>query len=86
MAFNRLALSGNIGVGSDAPTVFTYQSPDDETTIITVGYFNDEINQLTSGDLIMTFSEGTKYNGWLVVDVDDPAHPDDVTTTVLVGG
>jgi len=81
MAFTKKTFSGNIGVGSDAPTIFTYRSDDAETLISATKYFDGASYQLEVGDLIQTYSNGTTYFGFYVVDTITP----EVTTTLLVG-
>jgi len=79
MAFTKQTFSGNIGVGSDAPTIYTYRTDDAETLIAATKYFDGAPVEI--GDLIQTYSNGTTYIGFYVVDTITP----DVTTTLLVG-
>jgi len=81
MAFNKKYFNGNIGVGSDAPTVFTVTVQDDEATYGANGYFNAVQDELEVGDLLMIYSEPTQYHGWEFVNA---THPE-VKTTKIIG-
>lgn len=61
MAFNRTSLSGNLGAGSSAPSLFTYgTSTDAKAAVIASGYFNDATDVLRKGDIILaTASDAT---------------------------
>lgn len=53
MAFTRNTLSGNIGVGSAAPTMYTYGTADAKATVIAAGYFLGAYNTVKVGDFIL---------------------------------
>lgn len=52
MAFNKRALSGNVGVGAGVPTAYKYNSDDDYNLVQSGGYFNEANLSLEVNDLI----------------------------------
>ena len=71
--FNRTFLSGNIGAGSDAPSVFAYNNAvDDMDDIAGADYFNDASDILREGDFIyVTCAAGAGTRGADLVRVDN---------------
>jgi hypothetical protein len=54
MAFTRTNLSGNVGTGSNAPTLFTYSTTvDNKAAVIAAGYFLGATDMLSVGDIII---------------------------------
>lgn len=55
MAFDRKKLSGNIGVGSHAPTMFSYRdTASTKVAVATADYFLPVTDNLEAGDTIYT--------------------------------
>jgi len=48
----KLAVSG-VGLGSDAPKMYSYMSPDTKAATIASGYFNGVAKKLEVGDFIL---------------------------------
>lgn len=54
MAFSRTTLSGGIGAGSSAPTLYVYgSSTDAKAAIIAADYFLGAYDVLNAGDIIL---------------------------------
>lgn len=66
MAFTRTTLSGNVGSGSTAPSLYTYSSAtDNKAAIIAADYFLTGTNTFNVGDIII--AKGTDATVMLVV-------------------
>jgi hypothetical protein len=81
MAFNRKNLSGNLGVGSDAPHVYSFR--DDASTlaqIATADYFLTVYQILEAGDVII--ATGSNKSGILQVTASSSTT---VTVSDLIG-
>ena len=63
MAFDRKQLSGNIGVGSNAPTMFSFRdTASNKAAVATADYFLPVTDNLEAGDTIYCHcSEGGMF-------------------------
>lgn len=53
MAFTKASFSGNVGAGSASNTLYVYSTNDTKATVIASGYFNDLVDILNVGDIIL---------------------------------
>ena len=52
MAYDKNALAGNVGVGATVPTVFKYNTDDENNLVVSAGYFNNADDVLEVNDII----------------------------------
>ena len=57
MAFSKNSFSGNIGAGSKSLSLYVYKTADTKAATIASGYFNDLVDTLEVGDIIMATTD-----------------------------
>lgn len=57
MAFDKKFFSGNLGAGSKAIKQYVYKTADTKAATIASGYFNDLVDVLEVGDVIMATTD-----------------------------
>ena len=78
MAFNQDRFAPVGGESSHSPTVYSYVSTDDTSTVVVTGYFINKIHELKHGDIIIA----SLFDGHAFLEV----MPDNQTVQVVSEG
>jgi len=57
MPLDKSKFSGNVGAGSDAPSLYVYKTIDTKAATIASGYFNELADILEIGDIILATTD-----------------------------
>lgn len=67
MAFTKKNFGGNLGAGSNTAKLYVYKTADTKAATIASGYFNDLVDVLKVGDVIIaTTDTGTTAKPYII--------------------